>query len=216
MPLDHALAPLKPDQQACPAAETFIQQMRERWQAATTHLQAAQLRQKHAVDAHRREVILSVGDRVLLSTENLALRGKGVRTLKFAPRFIGPFTVIKAAGPNAYELDLPAALRIHNVINITQLRLYVDESGRFPDAPRPVVQPPPVAGADNGEPEYEVEAIIGERTFRGKHQYLVKWLGYGDYESTWLPAAQLTNAGGAIADFHQQLQLADGGLDSGE
>ena len=35
------------------------------------------------------------------------------------------------------------------------------------------------------EEEYDVETIIGKRTRSGVTEYLVKWLGYEESESTW-------------------------------
>ena len=46
-----------------------------------------------------------------------------------------------------------------------------------------------------GEPEYEVEAILGHRSnSRGKYQFLIKWKGYPSHEATWEPEEHLENA----------------------
>ncbi|KAJ5989203.1 hypothetical protein N7481_004413 [Penicillium waksmanii] len=39
--------------------------------------------------------------------------------------------------------------------------------------------------------EYDVEEILAERKFRGKTQYLVKWLGYPMHRSDWEPRVNL-------------------------
>ena len=50
-------------------------------------------------------------------------------------------------------------------------------------------QPPPEL--IDGEEEYEVEEIVGNRMFRRKKQYLVKWLGYPVSENSWVDAKDL-------------------------
>jgi hypothetical protein len=40
----------------------------------------------------------------------------------------------------------------------------------------------------DGEEEFEVEEITGERTVRRKKQYLVKWLGYPVSDNSWVDA----------------------------
>ena len=42
------------------------------------------------------------------------------------------------------------------------------------------------------EDEYNVEAITDHRRSKGKLEYLVSWEGYADDESSWEPAAGLT------------------------
>uniref|UniRef100_A0AAV1UDT5 Tf2-1-like SH3-like domain-containing protein n=1 Tax=Peronospora matthiolae TaxID=2874970 RepID=A0AAV1UDT5_9STRA len=64
------------------------------------------------------------GDRVLLTTEGL--RDSAVTNLgasKLAPRFIGPFTVLKAFG-DAYTLAIPSSLRLHPTFYVGRLKEY--------------------------------------------------------------------------------------------
>ncbi|OWY98389.1 hypothetical protein PHMEG_00030861 [Phytophthora megakarya] len=72
------------------------------------------------------------GDRVLLSTEGIrtsAVTNLGANNL--APRFIGPFTVIKAIG-DAYALDIPSSLRLHPTFYVGRLKRYYP--AEIPDA----------------------------------------------------------------------------------
>ncbi|EGX47331.1 hypothetical protein AOL_s00088g46 [Orbilia oligospora ATCC 24927] len=55
---------------------------------------------------------------------------------------------------------------------------------------------------DNVETEYEVESIGGSRVRRGQREYLVNWVGYGDY--TWEPIGNLTNSQLAIDDYEHR------------
>jgi hypothetical protein len=52
---------------------------------------------------------------------------------------------------------------------------------------------------------YEVESILAKRGSGARTQYLVKWLGYPLWESTWEPASTLKDAPDAIADYEAQV-----------
>lgn len=62
---------------------------------------------------------------------------------------------------------------------------------------------------DNGAPAFEVESVLAKRAKGSRAEYLVKWLGYPDWESTWEPAAALNNAREAVAAYEHQLQSRD-------
>lgn len=50
--------------------------------------------------------------------------------------------------------------------------------------------------------EYEVEKIIKKRKLHnGKEEYLIKWKGYKENESTWEPKKNLKNAKNVLKDF---------------
>ena len=74
---------------------------------------------------------------------------------------MGPFRVVKRVGPAAYELDLShsAALRlVHPVFHVNLLRDYADNGLHQ--------QPPPIEV--EGDQEFEIEAIVGHRVYRGQ------------------------------------------------
>ncbi|KAL2410932.1 hypothetical protein ABEF91_001445 [Exophiala dermatitidis] len=56
--------------------------------------------------------------------------------------------------------------------------------------------------------EYEVERILAEDDSSGETLYLVKWLGYPDYQCTWEPYESFSNPQ-TLADWHQQLAQGD-------
>ncbi|ETL87682.1 hypothetical protein L917_13172 [Phytophthora nicotianae] len=83
-------------------------------------------RQKEYADQRGRKHLerFNVGDRVLLST--LGITPTSVTYLganKLAPRFIGPFKIVKVLG-DAYTLQLPTALRLHPTFYVGRLRRY--------------------------------------------------------------------------------------------
>jgi hypothetical protein len=207
MPLDAAIAPLRGADTNATASTTLA-----RWKAALTHahanIEAAQARQARYADTSRRDAIIRVGDRVLLSTKNIQLLGDAHRTRKLSARFIGPYTVVRKVGANAYELELPAALRIHRVINVSNLKPYVDPSS-IVHRPAAHPRPPPEAGDAFGQVEYAVERVLDHRSMsHGRIEYLVLWEGYPPEEASWEPAAFLANSPELVIQYHDSESAA--------
>src|SRR5437764_11577361 len=154
------------------------EQLAERLREASEY-QAKYSNQRHAPQRYR------VGDEVLLSSKNIRLSRP---SKKLDNRFLGPFRIIEAIGKQAYRLDLPKAYsRIHPVFHVSLLQPYRRCPGEEPSSPSAAELLP------NGE-EYEVEDILNVRQYRGKTQYLVKWLGYPDWEKSWENESNLGNA----------------------
>ena len=82
----------------------------------------------------------SVGDEVLLSTENLVLRNQPSSKLK--QRFIGPFKIEAKISSQAYRLTLPTDMKVHPVFHISLLKRYTTSDDQSPISDViPAVQP---------------------------------------------------------------------------
>jgi hypothetical protein len=176
------------------------------WRKVKSASEAAQLRQKRYADQHRHDEHYVVGDQVLLSTSHLKVIGTE-RSPKLAAKWIGPFEVIGIVNENSYRLRLPSAMRVHPVINISRLRRY-KRSDRFPSRPNPLPRPPPVVADAAAEPEWEVERVLAKRKHGRSWQYLIKWLGYPNEESSWESAAGL-NCPDLVGEFEMQQMEED-------
>ncbi|KAE9164551.1 hypothetical protein PF005_g29984 [Phytophthora fragariae] len=102
-------------------------------------LQAAVDRQKVNADRRGRKNMsfFRGGERVLLSTDGI--QGTAVTNLganKLAPRFIGPFMILKVIG-DAYTLDITTAMRLHPTFYVGRLKSYVPATIPAPEAERP-------------------------------------------------------------------------------
>jgi hypothetical protein len=141
----------------------------------------------------RRDLSFREGERVYLSTKNLAIKNlpkNSANSLK--PRRIGPYKITRVISPVAYELELPESMKIHPIFHVSLLSPYYDSQEHFPD--RMVPDRPPSIEI-GGEQEFEVEEIIGDRVYRNRYpEFLVKWKGYPIYEATWEQAEALQNA----------------------
>ena len=50
---------------------------------------------------------------------------------------------------------------------------------------------------------YEVERILAKRGSGARAQFLVKWLGYPEWDATWERSSDLTDAQAALADYER-------------
>lgn len=98
--------------------------------------------------------------------------------------------------PYAYELDLPATIKVHPVFHVSLLSL----ASENPVPGQKQLPPPPVEAG--GEQEWEVDAILDSRKLRGQVQYLVRYTGYDD--PSWQPPTDLEHAPELVRDFHDR------------
>ena len=97
------------------------------------NLKEAQDGQKCYADKKRKDKDYQIGNHVYLKVKakwsSLSLGRCG----KLAPRFCGNFEILAKRGPVAYELALPANIRVHNVLHASLLNNYVYDTKRVVD-----------------------------------------------------------------------------------
>lgn len=178
-----------------PPSETLLKQMDDEVPEATQIAQArlkeamenikrAQESQKRYYDRrHSTPPELVVGDEVFLLLDLHPVRRLPKTKLAW-PKW-GPFKVTKIVSKTSVEVDFPSESGIHRIISIQHLeRLPPDTHGRPQGQPTAIIE---------GEEAWDVERIVGRRVFgrRKDVQYLVKWKGYDDGQSTWEFATNL-------------------------
>ncbi|KAM6965396.1 uncharacterized protein FYW47_007740 [Aplochiton taeniatus] len=115
--------PLFPEQEAevgVPSAEAFVRRCRGAWRRARRTL--VRMGERHCLQANRRRrpwPSLRPGQRVWLSAKDLPLR---VESRKLAPRFVGPFKIVRRITPVSYRLQLPSNMRVHPTFHVSQLK----------------------------------------------------------------------------------------------
>nr|GEV12820.1 reverse transcriptase domain-containing protein [Tanacetum cinerariifolium] len=86
-------------------------------------LKAACDRQKSYADKKRKPLEFSVGDYVLLKVSPWKSVVRFGKKGKLAPRFVGPFEIIKKVGPVAYRLDFLKELNgVHDTFHVSNLK----------------------------------------------------------------------------------------------
>ncbi|MCO5556776.1 hypothetical protein L7F22_010329 [Adiantum nelumboides] len=172
-------------------ADKYVQDMDEMYKKVKVALEKTQAKQKKAADRHRREVVFSLGDWVLLRFEKARLKKmKGKERLfpKLSMRYYGPFQICDIINDVAYRLKLPESWKIHNAFHVSLLRPYVgDVSEDMPAEDQPEVE--------------ELDEILGpeqilahkERKVKGKvaRRYLVKFRNYPPMDAKWMEEGRL-------------------------
>ena len=107
------------------AVGKFVEKMRKIQEETKVVLGKAQEEIKKFVDRKRgKEEEYRVGDLVLLSTKDLKWQMKRRRSEKLTEHFVGPYKIKGIVSSNAIELELPRAIKIHPVVNVSRVRLY--------------------------------------------------------------------------------------------
>jgi len=136
--------------------EKFIEKMKEIQEEAKAILGKIQEEMKRYIDKRRAEVDdYKVGDLVMLSTKDLKYQIVGRRTEKLTEKFIGPYKIKKIVSTNAVELELPSAVKIHPVINVSRIYKYIGQvEGQKKEQPAPIII--------EGEEKWEMERILNK------------------------------------------------------
>ena len=100
----------------------------------------------------------------MLSTKNLVFKKRLVR--KLVDQYVGPYTIEEVISTNVVKLRLPSSIRIHLVVNISQIVQYREQVKRQKNKE---VKPIKVKDIK----EWEVEKILNKRKVWGIEKYLV-------------------------------------------
>ena len=139
------------------------------------------------------------GAKACFSTEDLKL--PEYATSAFIPRFVGPDRILKAdPSTSTYLLELPPHLsRLHKSFHVSRLRPHrPNDDTLFPGRSFP--DPPPVSVHDDAQ--WEVQALLLDRTREGVHEFLVSWAGYCPEDYTWEPEDSLREHASETVDAY--------------
>ena len=101
----------------------FVERMKKVHEEVEAALKKTQEEIKKYTDRSRKEMEKwKKEDRVLLSTKDLMFKERPVR--KLTERYIGPYVIEEVVSTNAVKLRLPSSMRIHLVVNVSQIVWY--------------------------------------------------------------------------------------------
>jgi hypothetical protein len=160
----------------------MLQEMENMVRKVQKNLKEAQDRQKSYADQKRRHLEFQVGEHVYLKVKARKSSLKLGNCAKLAPRFCGPFEILARIGPVAYQLALPANLRIHNVFHVSLLKKYIHDPTHRIDWDLVQVEP-------EGEFQVEPLRILDRREIALRNrvvaQVKVQWKHFSPEEATW-------------------------------
>ena len=103
-------------------AEKFMTKIKEVQEKAKAVLKKVQEIKKY-VDRKREEADkYKVEDLVIFSTKNLKYQIVGKRTEKLIERFVEFYKIKRIVLLNTVELELPATIKIHSVVNVSRIQ----------------------------------------------------------------------------------------------
>jgi len=111
-------------------------------------------------------------------------------------KFVGPYAIEEVVSSNTVKLRLPSSMRIHLVVNVSQIVHYKEQvKGQKKEEGEPVE----VKGVE----EWEVEKILNKKKIKGVEKYLIWWKGFTVEEDTWERRENLKNTKELIEKFEQ-------------
>ena len=164
-----------------------------KFKSARELLQQAKDRMSEVANRKRTERSFNVNDLVMLNTKTYKLK-KPSPAEKILPRFCCPFRISQRIGLPAYKLVMPPSCKIHPVVHVSKLWLYISR----PNDPQP---PPPVLleHADI----FEVLDVLSHRGSPKHRQYLVQWKGKDVFYNTWEPKSSLYSCSEVVARYEE-------------
>jgi hypothetical protein len=147
------------------------------------NLKVVKSRQETYANKRRRPLEFEVGNHVYLRVSPVnGMKRFGVKG-KLAPRYIGPFPILKKYGTVAYKLDLPLSLAgLHDIFHVSQLKKCLKA---LMDVVLPKVTSLEV---DLSYPEHPIKVLDQkDRVMRRKtiKFFKIQWSNHSEEEPTW-------------------------------
>ena len=174
----------------------FVERMKKVHEEAEAALRKTQEEMKRYADRGRKETeVWKKGDRVLLSTKDLVFKERPSK--KLMERYVGPYAIEEVVFLNAVKLRLLSSMRIHPVVNVSQIVHYKEQVKGQKKEEGKLVE---VEGVE----EWEVKKILNKKKIRGVKKYLIWWKGFMVEKNTWERRENLKNAEELIKEFKQE------------
>ena len=177
------------------SATKFVERMKKVQEEAEVALKKMQEEMKRYVDRGRKETeVWKKGNQVLLSTKDLVFKERP--TKKLMERYVGPYAIEEVVSLNMVKLRLPSSMRIHLVVNVSQIVRYKEQiKGQKKEEGKPVE-------VEEVE-EWEVEKILNKKKMREVEKYLIWWKGFTVEGDTWERRENLKNAEELIEEYER-------------
>ncbi|QRW19694.1 Retrotransposable element Tf2 protein [Rhizoctonia solani] len=177
-----------------PEADDLAQTMEAQWKEVESALW--QSKQQMVAREEGNPTEFEIGEEVWLDAKNINLK---TLSPKLTEQCLGLFKVIKKISNQAYCLELPPTMRIHNVFYVGLLsKVRRDKQCAFKNCPPPITV--------DREEEYKVKGITDAEERNRKWYFRVKWKGYGSKENTREPWENLKNAEKILKNYEKEMK----------
>ena len=190
------------------SAGAFVSKLAQNLALAKQNLERVRESMAKWANQRRRHHEFSVGEEVMLATQNLNVQDPGP-TRKLRDKWVGPFVITEMINPVAVRLgrgdscSLPESYKFHNVVHVHWIKPYRDGDEQFPHraANNPAVHPLWFERdrAGNTLEVYAVDRLLDRKEQGGRVTYRVKWKGFDDeVYHTWEPLESLMSGGSEV------------------
>lgn len=156
----------------------------------------------------RRDMIVDVGDRLMVRASHLISDYDRARSKKLAHEWYGPYTVIKKVSNVAIKLRLPTNWPFHNVFHVSQLKHYNDRT----DTPSQEYPTPPAPAERQVITDEDIYKVLDNRIVRRGRgtstEYLIQLRGQQEREARWYNEKELENAPSVFPDELGLIRIA--------
>jgi len=160
----------------------LIKNMEEQMVRINKNLKEAQDRQKSYADRGRIDRQFKVGEHAYLKVKPRKSSLNLGNCSKLAAIYCGPFEILARIGPVAYELYLPACIKVHNVFHVSLFKNYVPYANNLIDWNLIQVEP---EGYMPVQPVSILDRKVRWLRNREVRQVKVQWTHYSPEEATW-------------------------------
>ena len=129
-----------------------------------------------------------------MSTKDLVFKERPSK--KLMERYVGLYAIEEVVSSNVVKLRLPSSMRIHLVVNVSQIVRYKEQVKGQKKEEGKLVE---VEGVE----EWEVEKILNKKKMRGVEKYLIRWKRFTVEGDTWERRENLKNAEELIEEFEK-------------
>jgi transposase InsO family protein len=184
-----------------PAAKELADKLAAHHDALSENIKFAQDSQARYYDSKHQRVEFNVGDKAWLLSTNVHTERP---SKKLDWKRLGPYTILERIGLQAYRLQLPNSMKIHNVFHVSLLEKYTPS--KIPNRKQP--PPPPVVVPSTGT-WYEVQEILDSCYRRRSLYYKIRWKGYDLSEDSWQLYSDV-NSPEHVRNFHSRYPSKSG------
>ena len=181
------------------SATEFVERMKKVYEEAGVALKKTQQKMKRYANRSRKEMEKWEKEyKVLLSTKDLVFKERP--TQKLIERYIGLYAIKEVVLMNTVKLQLPSSIRIHLVVNVSQIVQYKEQVKGQKKEKGKLVEVEEIK-------EQEVEKILNKKKITEVEKYLVQQKGFivkGDIQER---KENLKNVEEALEEFKGRMSV---------